>query len=245
MPKRISAADKTPIRVVIVTMDSHLASAASRARATLHAELPGLDLAIHAADEWSCNPAALEHCREDIARGDIVVATMLFLDEHIQSVMPALSARRDHCAAMIGCLSAGEVVRLTRLGRLTMSGSSGGMLSLLKRLRGSRSGDSSGSGQMKMLRQMPRLLRFIPGTGQDLRAYFLTLQYWLVRSEQNFANLVRFLIGRYADGPRAGLRGKLQAVDPIVYPDLGLYHHRLAKRIVTQLDELPPSPKAA
>lgn len=239
MPKRISAADRTPIRVVIVTMDSHLASAASRARATLCAELPGLDLAIHAADEWSCNPTALEHCREDIARGDIIVATMLFLDEHIQSVMPALAARRDHCDAMIGCLSAGEVVRLTRLGRLTMSGSSGGMLSLLKRLRGSRSGNSSGSGQMKMLRQMPRLLRFIPGTAQDLRAYFLTLQYWLAGSEQNFGNLIRFLIGRYAEGPRSALRGKLKAAEPAVYPDLGLYHHRLAKKIVTRLDELP------
>src|ERR1700760_1913020 len=203
MPKRISAADRTPIRVVIVTMDSHLASAASRARATLHAEIPGLDLAIHAADEWSCNPASLEHCREDIAKGDIVIATMLFLDEHIQSVMPALSARRDHCAAMIGCLSAGEVVRLTRLGRLTMSGSSGGMLSLLKRLRGSRSGDSSGSGQMKMLRQMPRLLRFVPGTAQDLRAYFLCLQYWLAGSEENLAHLLRLLVGRSAAGPRA------------------------------------------
>lgn len=239
MPKRISAADKTPIRVVIVTMDSHLASAASRARATLQAELPGLDLAIHAADEWSCNQAALEHCREDIAQGDIVVATMLFLDDHIQAVMPALLARRERCDAMIGCLSAGEVVRLTRLGRLTMSGSGGGMLSLLRRLRGSRSGDSSGSGQMKMLRQMPRLLRFIPGTAQDLRAYFLTLQYWLAGSEKNFANLVRFLINRYADGPRSALRGRLQAAEPAAYPDLGLYHHRLAKKIVTRLDELP------
>jgi magnesium chelatase subunit H len=244
MPKRISAADRTPIRVVIVTMDSHLASAASRARASLRADLPGLDLAIHAADEWSCNPAALEHCREDIARGDIVIATMLFLDEHIQAVLPTLAARRDHCDAMIGCLSAGEVVRLTRLGRLTMSGSSSGMLSLLKRLRGSRTGDSSGAGQMKMLRQMPRLLRFIPGTAQDLRAYFLTLQYWLAGSEQNFAGLVKFLIGRYADGPRAPLRGKVHGPEPIAYPELGLYHHKLAKRIVARIEELPASSRA-
>lgn len=244
MPKRISAADRTPIRVVIVTMDSHLASAASRARLSLHRELPGLDLAIHAADEWSCNPAALEHCLADIASGDIIVATMLFLDEHIRAVMPALAARRDQCDAMIGCLSAGEVVRLTRLGKLTMSGSSGGILSMLKRLRGSRTGDSSGAGQMKMLRQMPRLLRFIPGTAQDLRAYFLTLQYWLAGSEQNFVSLVKFLIGRYADGPRTALRGQIKAADPVVYPDLGLYHHRLANRIVTRNDELPALPKA-
>lgn len=92
---------------------------------------------------------------------------------------------------------------------------------------------------MKMLRQMPRLLRFIPGTAQDLRAYFLTLQYWLAGSEQNFGNLIRFLIGRYAEGPRSALRGKLKAAEPAVYPDLGLYHHRLAKKIVTRLDELP------
>ncbi|WP_315799535.1 magnesium chelatase subunit H [Bradyrhizobium sp. SZCCHNR1002] len=240
MPKRISVADVTPIRVVIVTMDSHLASAAVRARTTLQAELPGLDLKVHAADEWGCNPDALAHCLADIATGDIVVATMLFMEDHIQPVLPALQARRDHCDAMIGCLSAGEVVRLTRLGKLTMSGSATGVLGLLKRLRGSnRSGNSSGQGQMKMLQRMPRLLRYIPGTAQDLRAYFLTLQYWLAGSEQNFANMVRFLVGRYADGPRAALRGKLTAAEPVTYPDVGLYHPRLPQRIVERADQLP------
>ncbi|GAB1717008.1 MAG: magnesium-chelatase subunit H [Nitrobacter sp.] len=226
-------------------MDSHLATAASRARASLKTEFPGLELAIHAADEWSCSPAALEHCRDDIARADIIVVTMLFLDEHIQAVMPALAARRAHCDAMIGCLSAAEVVKLTRLGKLTMSGSGGGVLSLLKRLRGSRGGESSGAGQMKMLRQMPRLLRFIPGTAQDLRAYFLTLQYWLAGSEVNFANLVRFLVGRYAGGPRAQLRGRIRAAEPVAYPELGLYHPRLAAKMVTRVDELPVLPKPA
>ncbi|MGJ4928907.1 magnesium chelatase subunit H [Bradyrhizobium sp. HKCCYLS2038] len=244
MPKRISVADVTPIRVVIVTMDSHLASAAVRARATLQAELPGLDLKVHAADEWGCNPNALEHCLADIATGDIVVATMLFMEDHIQPVLPALQARRDHCDAMIGCLSAGEVVRLTRLGKLTMSGSATGVLGLLKRLRGSnRSGNASGQGQMKMLQRMPRLLRYIPGTAQDLRAYFLTLQYWLAGSEQNFANMVRFLVGRYADGPRAALRGKLKAAEPVSYPDVGLYHPRMKQRIAERIDELPAPPK--
>ena len=241
MPKRISVADVTPIRVVIVTMDSHLASAAVRARTTLQAELPGLDLKVHAADEWGCNPTALEHCLADIATGDIVVATMLFMEDHIQPVLPALQARRDHCDAMIGCLSAGEVVRLTRLGKLTMAGSATGVLGLLKRLRGSSrpGGASSGQGQMKMLQRMPRLLRYIPGTAQDLRVYFPTLQYWLAGSEQNFANMVRYLVGRYADGPRASLRGKLNAAEPVTYPDVGLYHPRLPQRIVERADQLP------
>ena len=163
MPKRISAVDATPLRVVVVTMDSHLAGAAARARDSLRRELPGLEFDVHAADEWGGNPAALNRCLEDIARGDIVIATMLFLEDHIRAVMPALIARRDHCDAMLCAMSAGEVVKLTRLGRFSMSEEAVGAIGWLKRLRGSRKGGgSSGQGQMKMLRQLPRLLRFVP-----------------------------------------------------------------------------------
>jgi magnesium chelatase subunit H len=152
MPKPISAADRAPVRCVIVTLDNHLAGAVERARYALSRELPGLSLSFHAAAEWSDDPAALERCRADIAQGDIVVATMLFMEDHIQAVLPALQARRERCDAMVGCMSAGEVTRLTRLGRFNMSGAQGGPLALLKRLRGDRKdkkdGGSSGAQQM-------------------------------------------------------------------------------------------------
>jgi magnesium chelatase subunit H len=35
---------------------------------------------------------------------------------------------------------------------------------------------------MSALRTLPSLLRFIPGTAQDVRAYLLLLQYWLAGS---------------------------------------------------------------
>ena len=79
---------------------------------------------------------------------------------------------------------------------------------------------------MKMLRQLPRLLRFIPGTAQDVRAYFMALQYCLAGSEENLANMVRMLVGRYAAGPRAHLAGSLRAAPPVEYPEVGLYHPR-------------------
>ena len=240
MPKRISAADAAPLRVVVVTMDSHLASALSRVEIALRAEIPGLELVLHAADEWDAHDAALAACLADIANGDIVIATMLFLDDHIRAVLPALTARRDNCDAMLCCLSAGEIVRLTRLGRFGMTGDAGA-LALLKRLRGARrSGEgSSGRGQMKMLRQLPRLLRFIPGTAQDVRAYFLALQYWLAGSEENLANLVRLLVDRYAVGPRRAALPALRPAAPVQYPDVGLYHPRASGRIVETLDRLP------
>ena len=114
-----------------------------------------------------------------------------------------------------------------------------GALGWLKRLRGNRSGPgSSGQGQMKMLRRLPGLLRFIPGKAQNLRAYFLALQYWLAGSEST-ANLIRMLIERYADGPRAHLRGKLHAAAPIHYPEVGLYHPRARLRVCERLEHLP------
>ena len=92
---------------------------------------------------------------------------------------------------------------------------------------------------MKMLRRLPKLLRFIPGTAQDMRAYFLTLQYWLAGSEQNIANMVRLLVDRYADGPRRVLRGIAKAAAPVDYADIGVYHPRMKGRIADTAEKLP------
>ncbi|MGA2289659.1 magnesium chelatase subunit H [Bradyrhizobium sp.] len=240
MPKRTTPADATPLRVVVVTMDSHLSGAAARARNLLKRDFPGLELSVHAADEWGSDDTALKRCTADIARGDIVIATMLFLDDHVRAVMPALVARRNDCDAMICCMSAAEVVKLSRLGKFDMSGEALGAIAWLKKLRGNRKGSSQGGkGEMKMLRQLPKLLRFIPGTAQDMRAYFLTLQYWLAGSEQNIANMVRLLVDRYADGPRRGLRGIVKAAAPIEYSDIGVYHPRIKGRIADALEKVP------
>src|ERR1700761_1086181 len=240
MPKRTSPADAIPVRIVVVTMDSHLSDAAARAQKLLRRDFPGVELSVHAADEWGTNDAALMRCNAAIARGDIVIATMLFLDDHVRAVMPALVARRDGCDAMIGCMSASEVVKLTRVGKFDMSGEALGAIAWLKKLRGNRNGKSpGGKGEMKLLRQLPKLLRFIPGTAQDMRAYFLTLQYWLAGSEPNIANMGRLLLDRYADGPRRGLRGRVKAEPPIEYADIGVYHPRLNGRIAETADRLP------
>ena len=239
----ISAAEPCSVRVVIVTLDSHLAGAADRARRALETSIPGLRFTLHAAADWEHDPVALQRCKDDIAKGDIIIASMLFMEDHIQAVLPDLKARRDSCDAMVGCLAAGEIVKLTKLGSFSMDGQQGGAMALLKRLRGSskKNEHASGEQQMAMLRRIPKILRFIPGPAQDVRAYFLTLQYWLAGSEENVINMVRYLVDRYADGPRRALRGTLKAALPAVYPDVGLYHPRAAGRMT----ELLPAVSAA
>ncbi len=145
------------------------------------------------------------------------------------------------------------------MGRFAMDAKPGGMMGLLKRLRGKPqpsanggpaqppagggSTSTSGAAQMKMLRRLPRILRFVPGTAQDLRAYFLTLQYWLAGSEDNIANLLRMLVERYADGPRKSLRDVVKAQPPIEYPEVGVYHPAMRDRMSEDAHALPTSGK--
>ncbi len=223
----------TPLHVVIVTLDNHLAGAVERAGARFAGEGAGISIGFHAASDWDHHAGALDRCIADIGRADIVIATMLFLDDHIRAVMPALEARREDCAAMLGLMSGAEVVKLTRLGAYRMDKPAKGPLALLKRLRGSsKGGGSSGAGQMKMLRRLPRMLRFIPGTAQDVRAYFLTLQYWLAGSDDNVVSMVRALAHRYA-----GHAVKAEA--PRDYPDVGVYHPMLAGGMSERVADLP------
>ncbi|MGD9376849.1 MAG: magnesium chelatase subunit H [Methyloceanibacter sp.] len=240
MPRPTTVDKAIPIRVVIVTLDSHLSSATDRARRSLQREMKGLTLHLHAVSEWGRDPAALERARADIEKADIIVVSMLFMEDHIQAVLPSLEERRDACDAIAVGMSAGEVIRLTRLGQFQMNTRERGIIALLKRLRGSAtSKQSSGARQMAMLRRLPKILRFIPGTAQDVRAYFLTLQYLLAGSEENLVNLVRFLVDRYADGPRRVLRGALKPKPPIEYPDVGVYHPRLKDGIGESVAALP------
>jgi magnesium chelatase subunit H len=240
MPKPIFPAEASAPRIVIVTMDSHFGGAVDKARALLRKQIPGIELTLHAADEFAGDEAALATCRADIGRADIIIAGMLFMEDHFRLVQDAIAARRADCDALVCCLSAPEITRLTLMGRLDMSAEAKGLMGLLKRLRGKKEGGgASGKGQMKMLRELPKLLRFIPGTAQDLRAYFLTLQYWLAGSADNLASMVALLVNRYSKGPRKSLTGKLAVAAPVEYPETGLYHPRLKGRIGENLAALP------
>ncbi len=228
------------VRVCVVTLDNHLAGALASAEMRLRSEIPGLTIDLHAASDWGSNPAALDVCLADIDRADIVVASMLFVDDHIQMVLPALRARAERCDAMVCMMSAAEVVRLTRMGPYRMDGSDKGPLALLKKLRGkSTAGAPPGAQQMAMLRRLPKILAFIPGTAQDVRAYFLTLQYWLAGSTENMVGMVRYLVDRYADGERRIYRGAVKAAAPIEYPEIGVYHPDMAGRMAEASAALP------
>ncbi|MDP5359591.1 MAG: cobaltochelatase subunit CobN, partial [Paracoccaceae bacterium] len=231
-------ADINAFRFVIVTLDSHTAGPAARCRDRLVADFPGLEISIHAAAEWGENPAALADAKQSIAHANIVVTNLLFLEEHTNAIMPDLLARRDGCDAMINVIADSSIVKLTKMGDLDMSKPASGAMALLKKLRPQQSkGNQSGKSHMKTLRTLPKILRLIPGKSQDLRNWFLSMQYWLGGSDDNIEQMIRMLVSRYAVGQSWK---PMKAKPPIEYPEVGVYHPDLpGQHISTDAADLP------
>jgi magnesium chelatase subunit H len=224
-------------RMAIITLDAHAAGPAARILPRLTKDFPGLEITLHAAAEWSENPAALERARKAVNAAHLVVANLLFIEEHVQAILPELTAARDRVDAFVGVIADPAIVRLTKMGDLDMSKPASGLMGLLKKLRGSKGpSPASGKSQMTMLRRLPKILRFLPGKAQDLRAWFLSMQYWLGGSDDNLEQMIRFLIGKYG---KATFGKVAEAKAPIDYPDVGLYHPSLKNRITTDLRDLP------
>ncbi|TVS03084.1 MAG: magnesium chelatase subunit H [Rhodobacteraceae bacterium] len=227
-----------PYRFVVVTLDAHAAGPASRVLTRLRADFPGLEVSIHAAAEWAENPTALAEAKAAINAADIVVANLLFIEEHVTACLPELQGARERCDAFVGVIADPQIVKLTKMGDLDMAKPASGIAKIMKKLRGGgdKSKPASGEKQMSLLRRLPKILRFIPGKAQDLRAWFLSMQYWLGGSDDNIEAMMRFLIARYADRPEWR---EVRAAAPIDYPEVGLYHPDLPDRITTDASALP------
>jgi magnesium chelatase subunit H len=96
-------------------------------------------------------------------------------------------------------------------------------MAMLKKLRGAKSHDSaSGAKKMKMLKRLPKILRLIPGKAQDLRTWFLCMQYWLGGSDENIEQDAADADLAVFNAPATGTG--LTIEPPREYPEVGLYH---------------------
>ncbi|MGX9355953.1 magnesium chelatase subunit H [Roseobacteraceae bacterium S113] len=228
-----------PYNIAVITLDHHAAGPVARAGERLVADYPGLNVTVHAAATWAETPEALVEAKKAIAEADMVVANLLFLEEHIAPIIDDLRAARERVDGMIGVIADAEIIKLTKLGKLDMSKPTSGLMKILKKLKPKQETSSVDSGEKRMaqLRKLPKLLKMIPGKAQDLRSWFLVMQYWLGGSDDNIEAMVRYLLGKYANTRPEWLGG--EAALPIEYPDVGLYHPDLPERITTNVAEMP------
>lgn len=225
-------------RVVIVTLDQHTAGPIARLIPKMAAEFPGLRVDVFASAEWENNPSSLDDALAAVSQANILIGNLVFLEDQLNAIVPAMQARRDALDAFVGVIADPAIVQLTKMGDLDMSKPASGPMAILKKLRGAKQHDSaSGAKKMKMLKRLPKILRLIPGKAQDLRTWFLCMQYWLGGSDDNIEQMLRMLISRYS--ARHDWNG-ITVAPPKEYPEVGLYHPDLPEEgITTDLSDLP------
>jgi magnesium chelatase subunit H len=214
-------------------MDSHLASACERARASLLRQIPGLQMSLHFASDYAGNEARCRPAAIAIAEADIVVVRHAVpgrpLPAHPAGAAgPPRALRRDGLR-----LSAGEVVQAHPLGQLRHEQAGqrpdGAAEEAARQARCRRQGqapppaasadeDAAPPAAAAALHPRHRAGR------AGLLHHAAVLAGWLARKR---ANLVRLVVDRGRGGPRARLRGLVAAQPPVDYPEVGVYHPRM------------------
>lgn len=168
---------------------------------------------------------AWQRLAEDAARADFIFGSMLFSEDIVRPLQRILG--QASCPICI-ITSNPALIRLTRLGKFNLysygteqeaASGTGRIRQWISKLRPGH-GHGESQRQLTLVRGLSKLLKVIPGKSRDLYNYIVSHQYWLNGSAENLSRMLLMVTERYVPG----YKGKLPVQDPLIYPDVALYH---------------------
>jgi magnesium chelatase subunit H len=146
---------------------------------------------------------------------------MIFGEEHVRPLQEILASLETPTCFIT---SNPALIYSTRLGKFVLSQPTDEEPGLIKRwmqkLRPKKSGKDEGHRQTALLKNLTRLMKYVPGKVRGLHTFISMHDYWLHSSPENLERMMCLLIERYVPG----YQGKLPVLDPITYPDGAIYH---------------------
>ena len=214
------------INVVYVVLEPQYQSALSAAVRSINANNPNVAIEIsgYLLEELR-SPENYEAFQADVAKANIFIASLIFIEELAEKVVEAVQPHRDRLDAAIVFPSMPQVMRLNKLGSFSMAqlGQSKSAIASFMKKRKENSGGSFQDAMLKLLRTLPKVLKYLPvEKAQDARNFMLSFQYWLGGSSENLENFLLMLVDRY--GSVEGASAALAYQDPVTYPDIGIWH---------------------
>merc|ERR1719162_2211252 len=88
-------------------------------------------------------------------------------------------------------------------------------------------GSSFEEGMLKLLRTLPKVLKFLPSDkAADARTFMMSFQYWLGGAPENLESMLVMLGQDYVGPVMESMAGKdkVVAVDPVLLPDKAIWH---------------------
>lgn len=164
-----------------------------------------------------------EAFQADIAEANIFIGSLIFIEDLADKVVAAVQPHRDRLDVAVVFPSMPQVMRLNKMGSFTMAnlGQSQSAIAQFMRKRKEQSGASFQDGMLKLLRTLPKVLKYLPvDKAQDARNFMLSFQYWLGGSQDNLENFLLMLANKYVPE----LENKVQFDDPVTYLEMGIWH---------------------
>lgn len=216
------------LKVVYIVLEAQYQSALSAAVRSINEKNPNLAIEISGyLIEELRNPENYEEFKREISEANIFIASLIFIEDLAEKVVAAVTPHRDRLDAAVVFPSMPEVMRLNKMGSFSMAqlGQSKSAIAQFMRKRKEKSGSSFQDGMLKMLQTLPKILKYMPmDKAQDARNFMLSFQYWLGGSPDNLENFLLMLADKYSFPDKKDKKSALQYRDPVVYPDLGVWH---------------------
>lgn len=231
-------AGRSLVKVVYVVLEPQYQSALSAAVRQINHNNTEVAIAIRGyLIEELRDPENYADLEQAVAQADIFIASLIFIEDLAEKVVAAVSPHRESLKAAVVFPSMPQVMRLNKLGSFSMAqlGQSKSAIAQFMKKRKEKQGSSFQDGMLKLLQTLPKVLKYLPiEKAQDARNFMLSFQYWLGGSADNLENFLLMLVDKYVvENERAQM---LRYDDPVVYPDMGIWHP-LAPRMFEELKD--------
>jgi hypothetical protein len=128
------------------------------------------------------NEDAYEQFRRDVSDANVFIGSLIFVQELAEKVTEVVAPLRDQLDAVLVFPSMPEVMRLNKVGSFTMKnlGQSKSVVADFMKKKKQEDGSSFEEGMLKLLRTLPKVLKFLPSDkAADARTFMMSFQYWL------------------------------------------------------------------
>eukprot|EP00594_Rhizosolenia_setigera_P002420 CAMPEP_0178941794 /NCGR_PEP_ID=MMETSP0789-20121207/1615_1 /TAXON_ID=3005 /ORGANISM="Rhizosolenia setigera, Strain CCMP 1694" /LENGTH=1369 /DNA_ID=CAMNT_0020621089 /DNA_START=436 /DNA_END=4545 /DNA_ORIENTATION=- len=175
------------------------------------------------------NDDAYEQFQKDVADANIFIGSLIFIQELAEKVIDVVKPQRDNLDAVLMFPSMPEVMRLNKVGNFSMKnlGQSKSVIGDFMKKKKQEDGSSFEEGMLKLLRTLPKVLKFLPSDkAADARTFMMSFQYWLGGSPQNLESLLTMVGQDYVGDIKDKMVGKekMEVVEPVLLPDKAIWH---------------------
>ena len=232
MPDHLNG--RSLVKVVYVVLEPQYQSALSAAVRAINDTHPKIAIEISGyLIEELRDDANYEAFKADVARANVFIASLIFLEDLADKIVAAVEPVKDNLDVSVVFPSMPQVMRLNKMGSFSLAqiGQSKSVIGSFMKKRKEKSGAGFQDAMLKLLRTLPTVLKFLPiEKAQDARNFMLSFQYWLGGNEENLQNFLLMLTDKYVfngkdSAPDIEVAStEFEYAEPTTYPDMGIWH---------------------